>query len=537
MPELAKQLGRLRAAHSLLAGEPSNAAAELRFRLAAERADAREALTRAAGIELDAVSSRERVVPGDTFTVSASVWNGGDGQVRLAELTPELPTGWEAEPLDPLPPAIAPGQVATRGFRVRVAPDAAPSEAYFLRRPLDGDLYTWPPFWDVRARPFGPPAVTVRTRLNVAGTELPLTVETTASEVDPRSGERRLPLRVVPEVSVRLAPAATVLSTAPDAPDTLRVRVEATAARPGVAGRVRLDLPAGWSSAPETVELRVAEGNRQRTVEFVVRAPPRTAPGAYRIGAAFETENGARYIRGYELVDYPHVAPRPLYRVAETTVEAFDLRVPRQRRVGYVTGAGEAGPNVLEPLGIVPTVLDAAALELGDLDRFEVIVLGSRAYEVRPDLAAANVRLLDWVHGGGTLIVQYNKYEYVEGGFAPYPLAFARPHDRVTDESAPVRLLEPDHPLLSRPNRITERDFAGWIQERGLYFAHEWDPSYTPLLEMHDPGDPRLRGGLLVARHGEGWYVYTGLAFFRQLPEGVPGAYRLFANLLALGEG
>jgi hypothetical protein len=203
--------------------------------------------------------------------------------------------------------------------------------------------------------------------------------------------------------------------------------------------------------------------------------------------------------------------------------------------VAYVAGAGEEGPGVLGQLGIVPDLLDAEALATRDLSRYDVVVAGSRAYEVRPDLAAHNARLLEYVRRGGTLIVQYNKYELVEGGFTPYPITMGRPHDRVTDEAAPVRMLEPAHPVFTWPNRITERDFQGWIQERGLYFARTWDPRYTPLLETGDPGEAPLRGGLLVAPYGEGTYVYTGLAFFRQLPEGVPGAWRLFANLLALG--
>jgi len=209
--------------------------------------------------------------------------------------------------------------------------------------------------------------------------------------------------------------------------------------------------------------------------------------------------------------------------------------VPRGLKVAYVTGAGEEGPGVLGQLGIVPELLDAEALATRDLSRYDVVVAGSRAYEVRPDLAAHNARLLEYVRRGGTLIVQYNKYELVEGKFTPFPLTMGRPHDRVTDEAAPVRMLDPAHPVFTWPNRITERDFEGWIQERGLYFARTWDPKYTPLLETGDPGEAPLRGGLLVAPYGEGTYVYTGLAFFRQLPEGVPGAWRLFANLLALG--
>ncbi|MDP9349244.1 MAG: LmbE family protein, partial [Gemmatimonadota bacterium] len=179
--------------------------------------------------------------------------------------------------------------------------------------------------------------------------------------------------------------------------------------------------------------------------------------------------------------------------------------------------------------------LGADSLASGDLGRYSVLVVGSRAYEVRPDLVANHRRLLDYAERGGTLLVQYQQYPFVQGGYAPFPLTIARPHDRVTDESAPVRLLDPAHPVLSRPNRISEDDFAGWIQERGLYFARGWDAKYTPLLEMADPGEEPLRGGLLVAPYGQGRYVYTGVAFFRQLPEGVPGAWRLFANLLALG--
>jgi len=161
-------------------------------------------------------------------------------------------------------------------------------------------------------------------------------------------------------------------------------------------------------------------------------------------------------------------------------------------------------------------------------------VIGSRAYETEPALVASNGRLLDYVRGGGLLIVQYQQYPFVTGNFAPYRLSIARPHDRVTDETAAVTPLDAASPVLHVPNEIGPDDWQGWVQERGLYFAHDWDPAYTPLLEMHDPGDVALQGGLLEATLGKGTYVYTGLSFFRQLPAGVPGAYRLFANLLAL---
>jgi hypothetical protein len=185
-------------------------------------------------------------------------------------------------------------------------------------------------------------------------------------------------------------------------------------------------------------------------------------------------------------------------------------------------------------VGVPIELLGPAELAGGDLAVYDAVVVGSRAYETDPALAAANQRLLDYARGGGLVIVQYQQYPFIDGGFAPFPLGIARPHDRVTDEAAPVAPLDPADPIVTTPNRIGPADWEGWVQERGLYFAREWDPSYRPLLAMADPGGPTLNGGLLVAPLGRGTYVYTGLAFFRQLPAGVPGAYRLFANLLGL---
>jgi hypothetical protein len=194
-------------------------------------------------------------------------------------------------------------------------------------------------------------------------------------------------------------------------------------------------------------------------------------------------------------------------------------------------------PEALIAIGVPLEVLTEKDLDSGDLSRYDVLVVGSRAYETDTALVRSNGRILDYVRNGGLAIVQYQQYAFIEGNFAPYKLEIARPHDRVTDEAAPVRALEKEHPAFTRPNRIGPEDWSGWVQERGLYFAHTWDPAYTPLLAMTDPGQPEQQGGLLVADLGKGLYVYTGLAFFRQLPAGVPGAYRLFANLLGLKAG
>src|SRR5712692_6404698 len=236
---------------------------------------------------------------------------------------------------------------------------------------------------------------------------------------------------------------------------------------------------------------------------------------------------------------------------AQCVVHAFAVVVPQNLRVGYITAEGEPIPEALEQLRIRVEMLDAAGLAFGDLSRFSAIVVGVRAYELRPELPGANQRLLDYVSKGGTLVVQYNR-DFVWDRLqpAPYPALISpplppandgaaarpRPLPRITDENSPVKLLKPADPLLNTPNKITQEDFKGWVQERGLYFWTEFDPKYTPLLAMNDPGEPDLIGALVYTRYGKGAYIYTGIAFFRQLPEGVSGAYRLFVNLLCASQ-
>jgi hypothetical protein len=224
-------------------------------------------------------------------------------------------------------------------------------------------------------------------------------------------------------------------------------------------------------------------------------------------------------------------------RRAETRIRVADVQRPTVGPIGYVRGASDRVPEALRRAGLPVELLDANALARGDLDRYAVIVIGSRAYETDTALASHTGRLLEWVRRGGHLVVQYQQYEFVRGGYAPYPLTIGQPHDRITDETSPVTVLRATHPAFRVPNAIGAADWDGWPQERGLYFAGTWDAAYEPLLEMRDPGRPPVRGGLLVARHGEGTYVYTGLSFFRALPAGVPGAFRLFFNLLELGRG
>jgi LmbE family N-acetylglucosaminyl deacetylase len=531
---LARLVRTLPAGLALGANTAMGGAAEFAFRAEGERRDAEAALALAQGVVLDAVASDARIVLGQELTLDLSLWNGGEIAVAVDSLAPVLPAGWTAVRADSSAAAeVAPGALLTRRFRVRVAPDAAPTEPYFLRAPRDGDLYRWPAeAREAHTLPFEAPPVRAAARVRVAEAPVSLEAEATFREVDPRQGELRRPVMVVPAVSVRMDPPVSILPSSERRP--LRFRVRVSSQEPGtVDGALRIAVPAGWRAEPAEVAMRLAEGE-EREVEVTVH-PAGGAGDSVAVEAAFVAADGRRFSRGVEMIDYPHVRARPLFHRSASAVRVFEVGVPAGLKVAYVEGAGEPGPAMLEQLGITPDLLDAHALASADLSGYDVIIAGSRAYEVRADLAAHNARLLEYVRGGGTLIVQYNKYELVEGKFTPYPLTMARPHDRVTDEAAPVRILEPAHPVLTTPNRITADDFSGWVQERGLYFARTWDDAYTPLLETGDLGEA-LRGGLLVAKYGQGTYVYTGLAFFRQLPEGVPGAWRLFANLLALGK-
>ena len=496
----------------------------------------------ALGIAVDAVASDARLAPGQTVDVEVTVWNGGADSLRIHAVGPGMSGGrdWSAMPVpedaDPAGAVVAPGALSSWKWRVEVPREAGPTEAYYLRDPRVGDLYTWDP--DRRhepiARPFGVDPITACGHGEVNGTAINFCSDVTFREVDLRQGELRRPVMVVPSVSVLLDPPARVLSTAAPRPISYTVRLAAEQVG-GISGTVRMEVPSGWRAEPASVPVRFAAPGEVREVRFTVTPPARAAAGDHPVSAVFVADDGRRFTRGVQMIDYPHVRARPLYHDARSVVRAFDVRVPQGLRVAYIEGAGEEGPGFLANLGITPELLDAEDLAEGDLDRFDVIIAGSRAYEVRTDLMAHNRRLLEWVARGGTMIVQYNKHEIVEGNFTPFPMTIARPHGRVTDENAPVRILDPAHPVVTTPNRLTEADWAGWVQERGLYFAETWDPAFTPVLETGDPGETPLRGGLLVARHGQGTYVYTGIAFFRQFPQGVPGAYRLFANLLALG--
>jgi LmbE family N-acetylglucosaminyl deacetylase len=374
--------------------------------------------------------------------------------------------------------------------------------------------------------PEAPPPLRAAVELELDGE--PMVLETPVVHVwqDRVHGERERPVLIVPPATVTPTRAAVMFPNDRPATVTLRVR----AGGEDTQGRVFLDLPDGWRATPTDQQVKLAQPGDETTLSFVV-TPPRGAQGG-EARPVIEVA-GERWSWREDVIDYPHVPMQVVLQPAKLRLSPVQLSPPRGR-IGFVEGSGDTLALDLQHIGASVEVLDDAAILQGDLDRFAAIVLGVRAHNTRDVLRTAHERLMKYVERGGTLLVQYvtrSSLSPLEAPIGPFPLEIGR--GRVTDEAAVVTLLEPDHAVLRTPHRLTSADFDGWVQERGLYFGERWDERYRPLLELADPDEPVQRGALLVARHGRGRYIYTGLSLFRQLPAGVPGAYRLLLNLLA----
>jgi hypothetical protein len=295
-----------------------------------------------------------------------------------------------------------------------------------------------------------------------------------------------------------------------------------------------LGLPAGWSSEPASHPFRFAQAGERAQYPFTVTVRSLEDRG-YEIQAVARAR-GKKFTQGFDVIEHRDMETRYLYHPAVAEVRGVDVKVVPGLRVGYVMGVGDQVPAGIGQLGAEVELLDEAALATGDLSAFDAIVTGTRAYAVREDLRTYNRRLLDFVRDGGNLIVLYNTQEMVPDLHAPFPGELTRSAEEVSEEDSPMTILAPGHPVFNWPNRITLADFDGWVEQRGSKWWSKWDPAYTPLLETHDTGQEPQRGGWLHARYGKGHYSYLAYAMHRQLPYGVPGAYRLFANVLALGK-
>jgi LmbE family N-acetylglucosaminyl deacetylase len=485
----------------------------------------------ASGSMVDALAGRDRVAPGDTMVVSVLFRNAGPSPQIVG-------TGIRPSPaIDVGRPSsgsvrLLPGILRADPAEVTIDRSAAPSAPYFLQRGKNGWLYDWPrasmhdwglPFQD-------PELMAVATLSPLDSTySASLDREVTLRTDDPASGEIRRPVFIVPRVSVKLTPDEVLLPLGKGAV-TFTVTLE-HGGQDTTSGEVHLELPDGRSK-PQPKPFTLTRPDELQVFTFQVRPPVRTSTGTFAVRAVAVDSKGASYGIGTFVVDYPHIHPRQYTRLAEAQVVVADVTLPPVRAIGYVRGAADHEPEALIAAGLPVTVLDSATLASGDLSKFDAIVVGPRAYEIDTTLIDHNDRLLAYARNGGRVMVQYQQQVFFAGDYAPYPLSLDHRNDRTTDETAPVTILVPDSPDLRSPNLIGPADWNGWIQERSLYCAHTWDAAYRPILAMADPGETPIEGCLLEARVGRGSWVYNALAFHRQLPGGVPGAFRLFVNLV-----
>ena len=477
------------------------------------------------GLSVETVVSQRDVVPGEPL-----------GLTTTAQVASGTPVRWEAVRFPGLGREARTGKVlvpnvAALSSTSRTLPRDTPlSEPYWLRE--DGT----PGMFRVDdptliGQPENPPPIPVENVFSVGGQTLVVPGEAVFVAADPVKGEVRLRPDVIPPVSVSFGSAVQLFS-----PGAARsVAVDVVSARPDAAGVLRLEAPAGWRVAPAAQDFHLRAVGARSRLTFTVTAP--SDPESATLTARADIGR-AHYGNKRVAITYGHIPPQLLQPPARLKAVSLDLKI-LGRRIGYLPGAGDSTATSLEQMGYVVIPLTGADLTAEKLKGLDAVVIGVRAFGTRTDLAPQLPALFAYVEAGGTVVEQYNTPSNPQAQLAPYELKLSRdlPHYRVTDENSPVTLLVPDHPALETPNRIGPADFSGWVQERGLDFASEWDEAhFTALLACSDAGEAPLKGGLLVARHGRGYFVYTGLSFFRQLPAGVPGAYRLFANLVSLGK-
>ena len=472
------------------------------------------------GLEVETLVDQPEVVPGETLKLR-----------HTAVIRSSFPVRWTAVRYPSIQRQLTkvldlrPDQLFVRDDAQILPAATPPSQPYWLRKEGTAGLaHVDDP--SLIGRPENPAVFPIEYVFEIGGQTLVISGEPTQAANRVNAATRRR-LDVIPPVSLRFVPSVQLFAPGAERP----VTVELTAARASLTGTVQLEAPTGWRISTASERFHLDQAGQRAT--FTFRVIPPAQPATAILEASVEV-NGARFNTQRIEFRYDHIPVQLLQPVARLKAVSLDLAI-RGHNIGYLAGAGDEMAGSLESMGYTVTQLTGADLIPAKLHSLDAIVIGIRAFNTRKDLADHVPALFEYVEGGGNVIAQYNVSTGLSANWlAPFQLHISR--DRVTDEQAPVTFLAPDDPVLTSPNRITAADFDGWVQERGLYFPDKWDERFSPILAFSDPGEVPLRGGLLVAPHGKGYFVYTSLSWFRQLPEGVPGAYRLFANLISLGK-
>jgi LmbE family N-acetylglucosaminyl deacetylase len=526
---------------------------DLLTRIAEKQQEAETALNLALGVTLTAdVSSNEglkagipkeddaltAVSPGEEFMIGVTLHNGSKVPLVIDQIKLEVPAGWNTINGKTRPETVAPGNDLHADFRLRVPNDTPYTRPYWHRDDPNTDSIHRVDNEKYATLPFPPPALNARIEYSVGtdrakGTRNGISGPVVTPFLDDAGKQRSRTLAIVPAFSVALEPGTQVISTHNGKTTTVTVGVTGNLTH-AVSGNLHLELPEGWRSEPRQSPVNFTHRGEKQEIQFKV-IPAALQPGRATIRAVLESNN-EKYSEGYTLVAREDLGSFYYYQPARQRVSIVDVQVSHNFKVGYIMGAGDDIPTILKQVGMDVAMISAEHLGAEDLSRFGTIVLGIRAYDTQKDVVSNNKKLLDFVQAGGTMVVQYETSpgDFNSGHFTPYPADLSRA--RVSVEDAPVEILAPQDSVFHYPNKITQDDFNGWVQERGLYFMSKWDDHFTALLACHDPGEEPQKGGLLRAQYGKGTYLYTGYAFFRQLPAGVPGAVRLFVNILSAGK-
>ncbi len=538
---IADGLAAIRALRAQLGGMGlgEEARYEIDFRLGIKERDYQDALFAAHGLSFDAVADDGLVVAGQPVKLSILAANRGATDVRVTGVSIagfDAPTACAAN-------TVKKDSVYTCASDARVPKSARLTTPYFhdnyWKHPENQAIQIFDPGVEFGV-PFAPTPFRVTFHLEIGNVEAAREIPVEFRYVkDIYLGDKRMELNVVPALSVSLSPALAVIpaSSPGAAPGKREVHVSVVNGTKGAAeASVTLDLPAGWKATPARVPLSFSHEDEALSARFEVTAPASAQPGDYTVRAIVTSPGfrGEKFSEGYQVIEYPHIQRRHVIKPAEAAFKVLDVKVAPNVNAGYIVGAGDQVPPALEQLGAKVSFIEQDELAWGDLSKYDLIITGVRAYERRADLRAYNRRLLEYVSRGGTMIVQYNKMEFNQAAYGPYPAKVSG--NRVSDESVPVKILAPADPVFNFPNKIGPAAWAGWVQERGLYFLGEKDAKYIDLVSMTDsykdnPGEKL--GSMVEARYGKGTWIYLGLGLWRQLPAGTGGAYQLLANLIS----
>jgi hypothetical protein len=516
-------------------GLSDSARYEIDFRLKTKERDYQDAVLVAHGLNFDAVADDGLVVAGQPIKLSILAQNRGAGEVAVESVAISGFDGGSCAA-----GSIKKDAVYTCTPETHIPKDARLTTPYFhdnyWKHPENPAINVFDP--DVEfGVPFRPTPFRVTFHLKAGSVEVSKDLPVEFRYVrDIYNGDKRMEVNVVPAFSVRLTPSLAVIPSSSKSVER-EVHVTVTNSNKGPEqATVTLDLPSGWKATPASVPLKFSHEDEALSARFVITAPAGVKTGESTLRAAVTSSTG-KYSSGYQDIEYPHIARRQVIKPAEIALKVIDVKTAPSLSVGYIVGVGDQVPAAIEQLGARVSFIEQDELAWGDLSHYDVIVTGVRAYERRADLRAYNHRLLDYAERGGTVIVQYNKMEFNQEQYGPYPAKVSG--NRVSDETVPVKVLAPSNPVFNYPNKIGPQAWANWVQERGLYFLGEKDPKYVDLVSMTDsykdnPGEKL--GSFVEANVGKGRWIYLGLGLWRQLPAGTDGAYQLLANLISLSK-